>query len=126
MSAATWVVVALLGGAGAASRFLVDGAVRGRWRTAMPWGTVVVNLSGSLVIGLLAGAYAVGALGVDAYTAGALGFCGGYTTFSTAMVETVRLAEAGDLRRATVNIAGTLVLTCVLAAVAYAGASMGS
>ncbi|MGH1562408.1 fluoride efflux transporter FluC [Mumia sp. DW29H23] len=121
MSALTWALVGVLGGGGAACRFLVDSAVRSRWPTAMPWGTVVVNLSGSLLIGLLAGAHLEGLIGAQTYAVAALGFCGGYTTFSTAMVETVRLAQAGDVRRAVLNAAGTLVLTCVLTAVAMLG-----
>ncbi|WP_370618790.1 fluoride efflux transporter FluC [Mumia sp. Pv 4-285] len=121
MSAATWVLVGLLGGTGAGCRFLVDSAVRSRWPTAMPWGTIVVNLSGSLLIGVLAGAHLAGVVGTDTYTVAAVGFCGGYTTFSTAMLETVRLTQAGDVRRAALNVTGTLVLTCVLTAVALVG-----
>lgn len=121
MSAATWALVGVLGGTGAACRFLVDSAVRSRWPTAMPWGTIVVNLSGSLLIGVLAATYLLGLIGAQTYTAAAVGFCGGYTTFSTAMVETVRLTQAGDVRRAGLNVAGTLVLTCALAATGLVG-----
>ena len=114
----TAVLVALVGGLGAAARFVVDGWFRGRWAARLPLATVAINVSGSLVIGLLAGALASGALPTTAYTVAATGFCGGYTTFSTATIETVRLARAGDARRAVANAVGTLVL-------AVAAASLG-
>ena len=115
----TPLLVALVGGLGAASRFVVDGWFRGRWAGQLPLATIAINVSGSLVIGALAGALATGALPVTWYTVAATGFCGGYTTFSTAMVETVRLAQAGDRRRAVANALGTLVLTVAAASLGY-------
>jgi len=103
------VLVALLGGVGAATRFVVDGWFRGRWAHRLPVATMAINVSGSFLIGVLAGAFAAGALPTTGYALAATGFCGGYTTFSTSAVETVRLAEAGDLRRSAVNALGTLV-----------------
>jgi len=111
--------VALLGGLGAATRFVVDGTIRTRWFTALPVATIVINVSGSLLIGLLSGAAAYHGLADDLRLVAATGFCGGYTTFSTAMVETLRLAQAGEVRRALLNAVGTLVLT-----VAAAGAGI--
>jgi CrcB protein len=116
----TAVLVALVGGLGAAARFVVDGWFRGRWAGRLPLATIAINVSGSLVIGLLAGAMAAGTLPVTPYTVAATGFCGGYTTFSTAMIETVRLAQAGDRRRALANTLGTLVLTVAAASLGYA------
>ena len=113
------VLVALVGGLGAATRFVVDGWFRGRWAGRLPLATIAVNVSGSLLIGLLAGAAATGALPVTGYTVAATGFCGGYTTFSTAMIETVRLAQAGDRRRALANVLGTLLLTVAAASLGY-------
>jgi CrcB protein len=127
MSAAVaLLVVALAGGLGAAARFVVDGAVRARTPgAAFPWATVVVNVSGSLVIGLVTGVL-LGAGEPDRLEpwrlAVATGFCGGYTTFSTAMVETVRLARSGRTRLALANALGTMALT--LAAVAL-GIALG-
>ena len=115
----TAVLVAFVGGLGAAARFVVDGWFRGRWAGRLPLATISINVSGSLLIGLLAGAMAVGTLPVTAYTVAATGFCGGYTTFSTAMVETVRLAQAGDRRRAVASTVGTLVLTVAAASLGY-------
>jgi CrcB protein len=112
-------LVAIVGGLGAAARFVVDGWFRGRWARRMPLATIAVNVSGSFRIGLLAGGLASGGLPADAYTIAATGFCGGYTTFSTSMVETVRLAQAGDLRRASLNAFGTLVLTVAAATAGF-------
>lgn len=102
-----WVAVLVAGAAGAVCRYLVDTAVTARTRGAYPWGTLVVNLTGSLLLGVVAGVVAgrvPGAIGVVAGT----GFCGAYTTFSTLAYETVRLAEEGAWRLALVNLA-TLV-----------------
>ncbi|WP_225753560.1 CrcB family protein [Actinotalea sp. Marseille-Q4924] len=111
----TVLVVVLLGGVGAATRFVVDGAVRARRGTAFPVATMTINVTGSLLLGLLTGAHLFHGLGSLTLAAGATGFCGGYTTFSTAMVETVHLVQAGETRRAVVSALGTLVL-CVAAA----------
>lgn len=90
----------LVGGAlGAVCRFLVDRAVTARQRGSMPWGTLIVNVAGSLLLGLLAGASAGSAAGgVVPGWLGALvgtGFCGALTTYSTFSYETVRLAGVG-------------------------------
>ncbi len=111
----TLLLVALLGGLGAATRFVVDGAIRTRWSTGFPLATVVVNVTGSALIGLLAGAVAYHGLGPGWSVPAMAGFCGGYTTFSTAMVETVRLVQAGQARRALANATGT-TLACLGAA----------
>jgi fluoride exporter len=116
----TTLLVAVLGGLGAAARFVVDGWFRGRWAARLPLATMTINVSGSLAIGLLAGAMSSGALATNVYTIAATGFCGGYTTFSTASIEVVRLAQAGDVRRALVAAFGTLVLTVVAAAAGFA------
>ncbi len=113
-------LVALAGGAGAAARFWVDGEVRARRRSVLPLGTVVVNVTGSLLIGLVAGAHLYAGLPVTGYLLLATGFCGGYTTFSAAMVETVRLGQAGDVARAVLHLAGTLLLTVAAAALGVA------
>jgi CrcB protein len=98
--------IGLLGGVGAVARFLADGAVAGRVVTELPLGTFVVNLSGAFVIGLVAGA----SLDNDLYRLLATGLLGGYTTFSTWMYESQRLAEDGELRLGMVNLIGSLVL----------------
>ncbi len=99
MSAITWIGIALLGGVGAVARLLIGSAVtarlmrRGRpaWGV-IPAGTFAVNISGSLLLGLLAGLG--GASGHVPAVLG-LGLLGSYTTFSTGMVESAVLAEDG-------------------------------
>jgi CrcB protein len=107
-----WLAVAILGGLGAVARFLVDGAVAARAATSFPLGTLVVNLSGSFVLGLLAGA----ALRGDARLLAGTAFLGAYTTFSTWMLESHRLAGAGQRRLAALNVVASLVLGIAAAA----------
>ncbi|WP_199423169.1 fluoride efflux transporter CrcB [Actinotalea solisilvae] len=116
----TALLVALAGGVGAATRFVVDGHVRSRSGGPFPFATFVVNVTGSLLLGLLTGAVAFHDLAADAYAVAAVGFCGGYTTFSTAMVETVRLVQEGEVRRAVLNALGSLAATLAAAAAGVA------
>lgn len=109
-------LVALAGGAGAASRFWVDGTIRSRVRGALPVATIAVNVSGSLLIGLVAGAHLYLGLPTSWQLLLATGFCGGYTTFSAAAVETVRLAQTGERGRAVANLVGTMLLAVAAAA----------
>lgn len=107
----TALLVAAAGGLGAAARFAVDSAARSRWATAFPWSTVLINVTGSLLLGLLTGLLvADGAPGLVRTVLGT-GFCGGYTTFSTASVETVRLLQLRRYAAAAGNAVGSLVLT---------------
>lgn len=112
MSAATWAGVVLLGGAGAVARFVVDGAVAGRFAGNLPVGTLAVNLSGAFLLGLVAGL----ALSGDALVLAGTATLGSYTTFSTWMLETQRLVEDGDGRDAALNV--VLSLAAGLVAVA--------
>jgi CrcB protein len=91
MSAWVWVGVALLGGVGANARFLVHLLVSARAGTEFPFGTLVVNASGSLLLGLLTGL----AIGGNALVLAGTATLGSYTTFSTWMLDTHRLAERG-------------------------------
>ncbi len=115
-------LVAVGGGVGAAARFVVDGEIRARHNGGFPWGTFVVNVTGSFLIGLFSTLFSTLTwYGVPADVAYVVrfsltvGLCGGYTTFSTATVESVRLAQSGRLRLALANTLGTLLVT-VLAA----------
>jgi fluoride exporter len=93
MSAALlWCGVAMLGAAGALARFLLDTVVASRAGGDFPFGTLAVNGSGALVLGLLAGI----ALEGDAYLLAGTATVGAYTTFSTWMLETHRLGEEGE------------------------------
>jgi CrcB protein len=106
MSAWTWLGVALLGGVGAGARFLVVALVSSRTGGNLPLGVLAVNASGSLLLGLLIGLAASGTLLVLAGTA----TLGSYTTFSTWMLETQRLAEGSRSRAAVANVLGSLAL----------------
>ena len=97
--------VGLLGGIGAVSRFLVDSAVSARVGR-FPFGTLVVNLSGAFLLGVLVGA----ALSPDAQRLAGTGALGAYTTFSTWALESERLAEDGRSRLAALNFVVSLVL----------------
>ncbi|HLI32984.1 MAG TPA: fluoride efflux transporter CrcB [Solirubrobacteraceae bacterium] len=98
MSALMWLAVALLGGCGALARFALD------WRIArgcaLPLGTLAINLSGSLLLGLLLGA----SLSGDALLLAGTAALGSYTTFSTWMLETYRSAEDGELALAAASL----------------------
>jgi CrcB protein len=120
----TALLICLLGGAGATARFVVDGMVRQRAATSFPVGTVTVNVTGSFLAGLLTGAALAGALGGPVLTAAVTGFCGGYTTFSTAMADTVRLARDGRVRDAVLNAVGTAALTVLAVLAGLAAAAL--
>lgn len=105
------VLVMVAGAAGAVTRFLLDSEVRRRHPSVVPWGTVFVNVSGSLLIGLVAGAVLFHGQRSAWLTIAGTGFCGGYTTFSTAGVETVRLVQQGRHGMALSNAVIPLVLS---------------
>ena len=106
-------LVALAGGLGAVARFLVDGVVDSLSRRAtIPMGTVVINVSGSFLLGLVTGWWADPGLRLVLGT----GFVGGYTTFSTASVEAARLAMSGRGWAAVAQAAGMVVLSVNAAA----------
>jgi CrcB protein len=102
-------VVGFGGALGAVTRFVVDALVRLNFRSRIPIGTVVINVSGSLLLGLLTGLVMYHGAPSMLTTAAGTGFCGGYTTFSTASFETVRLVQQGASRTALTNSAVTLI-----------------
>jgi len=112
MSSWAWVAVVLIGGAGSVLRFVVDGAVSARARSTFPLGTMVVNVSGALVLGLLAGL----ALAPDVALLAGTAAVGSYTTFSTWMLESQRLTEERRGGLAGLNIVLSLVLGVAAAA----------
>jgi CrcB protein len=109
MSAWTWIGVALLGGVGACARFLLIALIATRHSGNLPLGVLAVNVSGSLLLGLLAGLEVSGDLLVLTGTA----TLGSYTTFSTWMLETQRFAEYGRVRAAALNVVGSIALGVV-------------
>ncbi|NEC16117.1 fluoride efflux transporter CrcB [Streptomyces sp. SID8014] len=109
-----WLLVVAGGMIGAPLRYLTDRAVQRHHASAFPWGTLVVNVSGSLVLGVLIGALLTGAASENLLLFAGTGICGAYTTYSTFSYETLRLAESGERTAAFANVA--LSLTAALGA----------
>ena len=105
-------VLVLVGGAlGSAGRYLVAIWMADRYGTAFPWGTFTVNVVGSFLIGLIATlADEVGSIGPQARVFLVIGVLGGFTTFSSFSLETLRLVQANQLARAALYVAGSLVV----------------
>jgi fluoride exporter len=116
-------LIALAGGLGAVGRFLLDTAIRSRVSTAFPAGTVLINMTGSLLLGLVVGLADAGAVPDALRVVVGTGFLGGYTTFSAASVETEALVVA---RRPVAAIANGLVVPVACVALAAAGLALGS
>ena len=107
--------VALAAGGGAVTRYVVDQLVARRLGADFPWGTLLVNTSGSFLLGLVAG----GLSGSAAAVLGA-GYAGGYTTLSTLAWESLALAEDGWWWGAALNVVGSTVLGLAAAAAGLA------
>jgi CrcB protein len=101
-----WVAVALLGGVGATGRFLLDTLIAASVSRDFPVGTLAINASGALLLGLLTGLAVEGELLVLVGSA----TLGSYTTFSTWMLESHRLAEETETPSAIVNILLSLAI----------------
>ena len=112
----TWIGVAALGGLGATARFMIDGAISARARGGFPAGTFAINVSGALLLGLLAGL----ALSGNALVLAGTATLGSYTTFSTWMLESHRLSEDADLRGAALNVVVSLAAGIGAAALGHA------
>ena len=114
--------VALAAGAGAVLRYVVDQFVQQRTRGEFPYGTLVINLSGSLLLGLTTGLALHHGLAPDPTLVVGVGFAGGYTTLSTWAWETLALAEARELLQAAANVAVSFAggLACAAAGLGLA------
>ena len=132
-----FLALSIAGGLGAASRFALDGAVttafarRAKARLTsttgdqkksppLPWGTIIVNLSGSLVLGLITGFVTAGIWAPEVQLVVGVGFLGGYTTFSTASFQTVQLLREGWTGAGLLAGVGQLVGGILLAGVGLA------
>jgi fluoride exporter len=107
-------LIGLGGFAGAITRYVIDGAVSERTAGAFPFGTLVINVSGSFILGLLFALTTDRAI-LPAEIRGPvlIGFIGAYTTFSTWMLESWRLVESGVVALALANLLGSVVLGIV-------------
>ena len=116
MTVWVWMGIAVLGSIGAIARFLLDGLVSQRWGRDFPFGTLVINLSGAFLLGLLTGLALTGNALLLAGTA----TLGSYTTFSTWMLETHRLAEDGEVGLAVTNAVASVVVGVAAATLGHA------
>jgi len=107
----TVVLVALLGGLGAVTRFLLDTLIARRNRWPVPAGTIIINFTASTALGILTGWTMHHLAPADAKTILGTGFLGGYSTFSTASVEGARLLRAGRPWAATIHAGGMALLS---------------
>jgi CrcB protein len=120
-SALVWVAVVLLSGAGACLRFLLELSVQSRRAGRFPLGILVVNGLGAFVLGVLHGAGVTG----DGLLLSGTALLGSFTTFSTWMVQSERLADEGAEALALVNVAGSLALGLAAVVLGWAlGASL--
>lgn len=110
----------LAGASGAVTRFLLDAWTKQRWQSSFPLGTVVINITGSLFLGVLAGMVLFHDQSSTWQTVLGTGFCGGYTTFSTASFETVRLIQQRRRGLALLNALVSLVLSVAACALGLA------
>lgn len=104
------------GAVGAPTRYLVDGFVERRTAGDQPYGTLLINVTGSFILGFLTGLTLYHAFPSTPKVVLGTGFCGAYTTFSTFAYETVRLAEEGERRDALRNLVASLFLPALAAA----------
>jgi CrcB protein len=104
--------IAVGAGAGGVCRYYLASAVQQRFGATFPWGTLLINVTGSLLLGFLI-RYALAAPGVSVEVRALLttGFCGGYTTFSAFSFETAALLEDGQYERAGTYVLGSVLLS---------------
>ena len=117
-----WLLVALGGSVGALCRYGVDRAIAFILGTTV-LGTFVVNVTGSLILGILLGTAALKSNWPPNYSLFlTVGFCGSFTTFSTITVASVRIIEEGDYFRAILNMGGSILIGLLAA---FAGLWIG-
>lgn len=109
-----YVFIAAGGAVGSVARYALGAAVQQRASGAFPWGTFVINVTGSLLLGFVM-QYVADSVTVSSETRALLttGLLGGYTTFSAFSYETVRLMEDGNYRAAALYASATVVLSLV-------------
>jgi len=105
---------------GAPFRVMLDRLVADAVESSFPWGTFLINVSGSLLLGFLAGLSMGAGLSPTLQALAGTGFCGAFTTFSTWSFETVRLIEEGEYLEAAVNVGASMIVGLGAAAVGLA------
>lgn len=118
----TLIYIALGGAVGSVARFLLTKTVQQLWGGVFPWGTMAVNLVGCLLIGVLYGVTEKhGILSPDLRLMLTVGFCGGFTTFSTFINESLQLMHGGELLASALYVGGSVALGL---AMVYIGQAM--
>jgi CrcB protein len=112
-------MVCLGAGVGAPARYLTDRAIQSRHDSVFPWGTLIVNVVGSLILGVLVGVATHHHVSAEVVAAIGTGFCGALTTYSTFGFETVRLAEDGARLYAVLNVVSSVAAGLGAAAAGY-------
>ncbi|MFD0618026.1 fluoride efflux transporter CrcB [Paenibacillus sp. GCM10027629] len=98
---------------GSISRFFLGAWVTSRATSSYPLGTLVINISGSIILGCLAALYGQHEISETLYSFLGIGFCGAYTTFSTFGVETIRLLERELRTQAIIYVTTSVILSLV-------------
>ncbi|HKI50905.1 MAG TPA: fluoride efflux transporter CrcB [Geothermobacteraceae bacterium] len=112
----TWLSIAVFGGFGCLSRYLVSGWVYALVGRSLPYGTMFVNILGSFLLGLLMeGSLRSTLMSPEVRMGITTGFMGGFTTFSTFSYETVRLLEEGSYMQAGANVLLNVTVCLVFA-----------
>lgn len=117
-------LIAIGGALGSLARYWINIAIVARTGEVFPWGTVLINISGSFLIGLLAsltGPEGRWAVSPEFRLFMLVGFCGGYTTFSSFSLQTLALFEAGDPIRAGANVLLSVTLCLIAVWLGYSG-----
>lgn len=109
-----WITVA--GGVGAVSRFVADGLIRTVLGRKFPWGTLIINILGSFILGVLTGLVLHQHASTSTKLILGTGFCGGFTTFSTASFEAARLLEERRYTATIFQLLGNVGLSFLAAA----------
>ena len=121
-----YVLIAVGSALGGMSRYFVSGAVTTLTGGTFPYGTMLVNVTGCLLIGFFAtltGPDGRLLVGTPARQFVMVGICGGYTTFSSFSLETLYLVQAGEWMPATLNAAGSVILCLVSVSIGYVAAA---
>jgi len=116
--------IAVAGALGAPARYLLDGFVQDRTDSRLPLGTLVVNVTGSFLLGLIVGFALYHSFADTPRAILGTGFCGAYTTFSTFTYETTVLAEEREYSAALQNVCASIVLPALAAAAGLALAAL--
>ncbi|QHE73656.1 fluoride efflux transporter CrcB (plasmid) [Rhodococcus sp. ZPP] len=116
--------IACAGSLGAIARFVIDGAIKHRKASEFPWATATINVTGSLLLGFVTGLILFHGVPREIQLIVGVGFCGGYTTFSTASFETARLIQHQQYAAGLANAVGALLLTIVAGGAGLALASV--